>query len=236
MKEDSLELHLESQDSIRQKVYRHLRNEILNGLIPPGSRMVESRLAGRIGTSRTPVREALHLLEGEGLLESIPRVGYRVKGLDWDEVEEIVGIREVNETLAIGWALKRITPEEIRALEDNLAQAEAAIRSGSPESAVDYDAEFHEILVRASGSVRLTELCQSLRRHMLRYRIGSLSRPEVGLEAVAGHRRILASLKAGDLEGAQAALREHLEISKQAIRRTKFESPPGQDRKGGGDA
>ena len=229
MKEERLDLNIGSQDSIRQKVYRHLRDEILDGRISPGSRMVESRLADSIGTSRTPVREALHLLEGEGLLESIPRVGYRVKGLDWDEVEEIVGIREVNETLAISWALKRITLEELKALEENVVQAEAAIRSGRPESAVDYDAEFHEILVRASGSARLTELCQSLRRHMLRYRIGSLSRPEVGLEAVGGHRRILNCLKDSDLEGAQKALREHLETSKRAIRRTQFDSPPDQD-------
>jgi DNA-binding GntR family transcriptional regulator len=65
--------------SIREKVYDVIRNGILNGRIAPGDRMVETRLAKQIKTSRTPVREALHMLEMEGLLEAIPRVGYRVK-------------------------------------------------------------------------------------------------------------------------------------------------------------
>ena len=62
--------------------------------------MVETRLAQQINTSRTPVREALHMLEMEGLLEPIPRVGYRVKRIEWDEVEEICAIPAVNESLA----------------------------------------------------------------------------------------------------------------------------------------
>lgn len=93
-------LSIRRQPSIRQKVYTAIRNDILNGRIVPGEHMVETRLANQIKTSRTPVREALHMMEREGLLESIPRVGYRVKALEWDEVEEICEIRTVNETLA----------------------------------------------------------------------------------------------------------------------------------------
>src|SRR4030042_1887168 len=78
--------------------------------------MVETRLAEEIRTSRTPVREALHMLEREGLLESIPRVGYRVKQIHWNEVEEVCEIRAVNETLAARWAMDRITHQELQAL------------------------------------------------------------------------------------------------------------------------
>jgi DNA-binding GntR family transcriptional regulator len=179
--------------------------------------MVETQLAKQINTSRTPVREALHMLEMEGLLEAIPRVGYRVKQIEWDEIEEICEIRTVNETLAARWAMNRITPKEIQALEENLAVAETEIRHGNPMSFVERDAEFHEILVRASGSKRLLELCQLLRRHMLRYRIEALYLPETGLEAIEEHRRIVDCLRSKDEEGVAVAIRDHLEKSKREI-------------------
>ena len=208
--------------SIREKVYDVIRNGILNGRIAPGDRMVETRLAREIKTSRTPVREALHMLEMEGLLEAIPRVGYRVRQIEWDEVEEICEIRAVNETLAVRWAVKRITPKEVQLLEENLMVAESAVKGGNPESFVVHDAEFHEILVRASGSARLLELCQLLRRHMLRYRIESLYLPETALRAIAGHRRILECIRGNDADGIEEAIRDHLEQSKQDIQRYAF--------------
>ncbi len=208
--------------SIRKKVYTALREHVLDGSFPPGERLVESRIAEQIKTSRTPVREALHLLEGEGLLESIPRAGYRVKSLHWEEVEEICEIRVVNETLAARWAMKRITPTELVALEKNLRVAEHEVRSGNPTAFVHRDAEFHEILAHASRSERLLELCQLLRKHMLRYRIESLYLPETALRAIQGHRRILEALKASDESGLEKAIRNHLEQSKVDTRRYAF--------------
>jgi GntR family transcriptional regulator, rspAB operon transcriptional repressor len=208
--------------SIRKKVFTAIREYILDGSFPPGERLVESRIAEQIKTSRTPVREALHLLESEGLLESIPRAGYRVKSLHWEEVEEICEIRVVNETLAARWAMKRITPKELVALENNLRVAEHEVRSGNPKAFVHRDAEFHEILAHASRSERLLELCQLLRKHMLRYRIESLYLPETALRAIQGHRRILEALKASDESGLEEAMRNHLEQSKIDTRRYAF--------------
>jgi DNA-binding GntR family transcriptional regulator len=200
---------------IREKVYDVIREEILNGDIVPGQRIIEARLAEQIGASRTPVREALHLLEKEGLLESIPRVGYCVKPLDWSEVEEICHIRAVNEALAARWAIKRIGRKELLALENNLTMAEHEIINGNPKSFVNRDAEFHDIIAKASGSERLVELCEVLRRHMLRYRIESFHIPEVGMRAIQGHRRILDCIRAGDEAGVQEAIFAHLEQSKE---------------------
>lgn len=216
--------------SIRQKVYSVIRNEILNGRILPGERLVETRLAEQIKTSRTPVREALHMMEMEGLLEAIPRVGYRVKQIEWDEVEEICEIRAVNETLAARWAMNSITRKEIQALEKNIAVAEAEVKGGNPRSFVELDAEFHEILVRASGSKRLLELCQLLRCHMLRYRIESLYLPESALRAIRGHRRILDCIKRKDDEGIDGTIRDHLEKSKKDIQHYAFSKNHGEDK------
>lgn len=228
MLDKSLKVVIRHPVSIREKVYAAIRNDVLNGRIPPGARMVETRLAKQIKTSRTPVREALHMLEMEGLLEAIPRVGYRVKRIEWDEVEEICEIRTVNETLAARWAMNRITPKEVRALEANLAVAEAEAKQGTPKSFVELDAEFHETLARASGSRRLLELCQMLRRHMLRYRIESIFHEENVLRAIKGHRAIVACIKRKDKDGIEMAIRKHLEQSKRDIQRYAFEE--GQER------
>ncbi len=220
--EKKLKLAIRGPVSIREKVYNVIRDDILNSVIPPRARMVETQLAKQINTSRTPVREALHMLEMEGLLEAIPRVGYRVKQIEWHEIEEICEIRTVNETLAARWAMNRITPKEIQALDESLAVAEAEIRQGNPRSFVERDAEFHEILVRACGSKRLLELCQLLRRHMLRYRIEALYLPETGLGAIEQHRRIVDCLRSKDEEGVAVAIRDHLEKSKREIHRYAF--------------
>lgn len=208
--------------SIREKVYAAIRNDILDGRIAPGERVVETRLADQIKTSRTPVREALHMLEREGLLEAIPRVGYSVKQITWDEIEEISEIRMANECLAARWAMKRITPRELGALEQNLAISESEVKAGNPQAFVELDAEFHEILARASGSVRLLELCQMLRRHMLRYRIESIFRKENVIRGIGWHHRIFDCLKKKDEAGITEAVRLHLEQAKDDIQRFAF--------------
>ena len=76
---------IEHPVSIRHKVYEYLRNEILSNRISGGTRLVEGQLAKKINVSRTPIREALHILEMENLVESFPRVSYRVKELRWED-------------------------------------------------------------------------------------------------------------------------------------------------------
>ncbi len=218
-----LKLTIRNPVSIREKVYDVIRNDILNGHIAPGERVIETRLAEQIKTSRTPVREALHMLEREGFLEAIPRVGYQVKQITWDEIEEICEIRAVNECLAARWAMQRMTPKELQALEENLSISEAEVEQGNPRSFVEFDAEFHEILARASGSERLLELCQMLRRHMLRYRIESIFRKENVLRAIEGHKTIVAYIQRKEEDGVEMAIKQHLEQSKRDIQRYAFD-------------
>src|SRR5512139_1624509 len=94
-------LVIKDTKTIRRRIYEHLREQLLNGEIPPGQHLIEAKVAKDLGTSRTPVREALHSLELEGLIESIPRVGYIVKPTSEQEVEEICEIRMAIEGVAI---------------------------------------------------------------------------------------------------------------------------------------
>ena len=114
-------------------------------------------------------------------------------------------------------------PGDLTALEKNLSQAELDVEAGRPESFVDHDAEFHDIIARASGSPRLWELCSTLRRHMLLYRRESIYLAENALRAIGGHKRIVDRLHEFDKEGVAVAVREHIEQSKRDIRRYAFE-------------
>jgi len=215
-------LVIKNAKSIRQKIYRHLREQLLNGEIPPHQHLVEARIAREIGTSRTPIREALHSLELEGLIESIPRVGYVVKPIDEDEVEEICEIRGAIEGVGARWAMEKAPQKLIEDLKKNILASEEKAVQEDPKIFVELDAQFHEIIARLSGSKRLQELGQTLRRHMLRYRLQSIYLAENVLRAIQGHKRILEAIEKGNLEEVSRAIKCHLEQSKKDILRYAF--------------
>lgn len=214
----SKKLVIEQPSPIRKQVYEHLRDQILENTIEPGNRLVEAQIAKSFGISRTPVREALHLLEKDGFIESIPRVGYRIKKLIMDELEEIFEIRKINEELACRWAIKKITPASIKALEYNIKKTEQVLKKKQPEEFLELDQEFHETLVLASGSQHLTDLCQQLRRLMLRYRMDSIKKLDTVEEALKGHTAILKALKIKNESALMEALETHLNYSKLDIK------------------
>ncbi len=98
-------LVIKTSSTIRKKVYNFLREQLLSGEIQPHQHLIEAKIARDIGTSRTPVREAFHSLELEGLIESRPRAGYVVKPISEKEVEEICEIRATIEGLGARWAM-----------------------------------------------------------------------------------------------------------------------------------
>lgn len=93
---------------------------------------------------------------------------------------------------------------------------------GDVRAFVDLDAQFHEIIAKQSGSRRLLELAQTLRRHMLRYRIESIYMVDTVLRAINGHKAILRAIEKADLEEVEQAIRHHLEQSKMDILRFAF--------------
>jgi len=215
-------LVIKNTKSIRQKIYGHLREQLLNGEILPHQHLVEAKIAKEIGTSRTPIREALHSLELEGLIESIPRVGYVVKPISEDEVEEICEIRGAIEGVGARWAMEKAPQKLIEDLRKNISISEKVASQGNPKAFVELDAQFHEIIARLSGSRRLQELGQTLRRHMLRYRIQSIYLTENVLSAIQGHKGILEAIEKGHLEEVNRAIKVHLEQSKRDILRYAF--------------
>ena len=213
---------VENPTLIKDQVYDKIKKEILSGSISPGSRVLEGRLAKQVNVSRTPVREALHVLEKEGFLESFPRVGYRVRQITWMEAIEINEIRAVLEPLAVKKAIESEDQSYIGELEEVLKKTEKAARQNQINSFLQYDAEFDEIIVRASGMKTLVDVWATLRHRLKLYRMGAQDSLETMMRSIKGHWKILECLKVKDKEGVNRAIIEHLEDSKQDIRRIRF--------------
>ena len=137
---------------IREKVYEYLREGILNGEIKAGERLIESTIADDIGTSRTPVREALHTLEREGLVESLHRIGYLVRPISESEVSELCEIRLALEALALRWALHKDPVGLAKSMRENLSRCEQQVARGNLKAFVELDAQFHALISRIADS------------------------------------------------------------------------------------
>jgi DNA-binding GntR family transcriptional regulator len=221
-------LVIRENKTIRRKIYEYLREQLLRGEIAPHEHLIEAKIAEKIGTSRTPVREALHSLELEGLIASIPRVGYVVKSISADEVEEICEIRAAIEGLAARWAIEKGYGKLVEELKKNISMSEEKVSKGNVKAFVDMDAQFHEIISKCSGSQRLLELAQTLRRHMLRYRIQSIYAVDNVLRAIDGHKGILKAIEKKNLEEVSQAIRHHMEQSKRDVLQYAFKETPQQ--------
>ena len=219
-------LVIKDTKTIRRRIYEHLREQLLNGEIPPRQHLIEAKIAKELGTSRTPVREAFHSLELEGLIESIPRVGYVVKSISEQEVGEICEIRMAIEGLAARWAMEKAYKKLIEELKKNISISDTKVSKGNAKAFIDLDARFHEIIARFSGSKRLLELSQTLRRHMLRYRIQSIYSVDNVIRAIEGHKGIVQAIKKRDLDEVNQAIRNHMEQSKKDVLRYAFKETP----------
>jgi DNA-binding GntR family transcriptional regulator len=203
--------------TIRQKVYEHVRASILDGELQPGDRLVEAEIGRSIGTSRTPVREALHALERENLVSVIPRIGYVVNEMSEKELDDLSEIRLVLETLALRWAMQADARSLARSLRLNIEQAEELIEKGELKSFVDLDLRFHETISKFADSERLQELTLNIRQYMLRYQKRSLYENINISRALAAHREILRAVENDDRDGAQAALSDHIKQARKDI-------------------
>ena len=214
---------IEDATLVRGQIYEKVKQAILSGDIPMGCRLLEGRLAEQLNVSRTPVREALHVLEMEGFLESFPRVGYRVRQITLEEALEIYEIRGVLEPLAARKAIESDDQSYIDLLEQAIAKSETAGKREQLDAFFQYDAAFDEIIVRASGMKTLLNIWAVLRHRLKLYRMGVQVSASIRLKAVNGHRRILKCLKARDQSAVNTAIREHLENFKQDIKRVAFD-------------
>jgi DNA-binding GntR family transcriptional regulator len=207
-----------------QGVYQRIMDEIRAGLLMPGARLREVELADRFGISRTPVREALRLLESEGLVVHLPRQGASLRRLDHAEVVELYEMRAVLEGTAARLASRTATDveiSEIGALNSDLAAAPAA------EQAQALNRQFHRTLLNAARNRFLIRAMRGLQRTLLILGPTTLASPDRAIDAVAEHDAVLRAMQARDGAGAEAAMRLHVEAALAArLRGMRMIDPP----------
>jgi DNA-binding GntR family transcriptional regulator len=217
LKKSSLrKTHPKSAIPVREKVYEYLKSTILSGRFNPGKRLTEEHLAKEIGVSRTPVREALHKLELEGLIKPLETRGFIVSRDSKDEVEELFEIREILEGYALRIISKGISEQVIEQLNGLIEKAEDALRRKKIEEVFKWNTKFHDMLHGlVTEKRRLHRQMVNVRKYVLRYRKGTLQYPDGGKRAIEGHRKILMALRLKDPELCERIMREHIRQAKE---------------------
>ena len=155
---DDMKIENADKYTLSGKVFHRLRKDILNGKYKENEELREVAIAGELGVSRTPVREALRQLELEGLVLIIPNKGAYVQGITEKDVEDIYMIRSLLEGLCVKIATQKISPQKIEELEENIILSEFHAKKMHGEQLAELDNNFHEILYEASESKILEHL------------------------------------------------------------------------------
>ncbi|HET8569010.1 MAG TPA: GntR family transcriptional regulator [Candidatus Limnocylindria bacterium] len=216
----------ESDVTSQDLVLSSMREAIITGALPPGTRLRQEKLAELFGTSRIPVRDALRALEYEGLVSSEPYRGFAVTQLDADDIEEVYDLRILLESHAVRLAVPLITDEDLRALEELYAEMTGAAAGEAQLAARE---RFYMRLYSITGRPRLVRLISRLRQEVAR----SLRYPTLQ-HAPEHHATFFDAIRAGDADRAVSQLSSHYRRVAILIRRyLRGDAMPGARANGG---
>lgn len=207
-----------SGGGLRQEICDILREAIWGGVLKPSQRLNEQWLAGEIGVSRPPLREAIRILEQEGLVEYFPRRGTFVKTLSGRDVVEIYTVRCALEGMAAELAMDRASPDELAALELQIDRVESQPATDLA-SIINADLEFHRALVEASANQRLVahwEQIASQLRLALTLVDSAFFQPNY---VESTHRRLVHAIREHDAPEAQRLTRTLLDVGNSLMER-----------------
>ncbi|MGR9092584.1 MAG: GntR family transcriptional regulator [Gammaproteobacteria bacterium] len=195
------------------KAYAALRQKIFSGELAAGDRLKEREICDELDVSRTPVREALRRLQADGLVVIEPRRGGVVAGINASEADEIYSLGMLLESFGAGLAAKRATEEDLAELDAIIDAMDKTLRKDSPTSRSAYlelDSDLHRHILRITGNRHLGRLIrQVVGLPILIQAFTHYSRADL-LRSLEQHRTIVAALRAGDAEWAEAAMRAHI--------------------------
>jgi len=197
--------------TLRVKAYQEIKDRITYLDLKPGEKIFENEIAESLGISRTPVREALLLLENEQLVECLPRLGYVVKRLTNQEIVEYFSLRRALEVFAVPLIIERITDEEIEGLRANLREAEASVTEGDLRSIIRCETEFHQILYGSTKSKIFSRTISSLVDNFQLIRAIAMMAPGGRRESVSDHKCILEAIERRDGDEFLRLIKEHID-------------------------
>jgi DNA-binding GntR family transcriptional regulator len=201
----------QSPPSLRESVYEHIKHRIVRNLIRPGEILYVDRLATELGVSRTPVREALLLLEGDRLVERSPNHGFSVTSIHAQDIKNVYQVRSLLESAASYHAAHLLPEAQLAQLCALFDEATLRMQQGSYELYLSCDLELHQLILAYCGNPLLAQMAQSLSERSLRIRYFADTVPAEHAEIImTEHLAILDALRERHAERAQEAMRVHL--------------------------
>ncbi len=213
----SMKLNVEQDTPLRESVYNTLRKNILIGELKPGEHLTEIRLGKMLGTSRTPIREAIRKLELDGLVVIVPRSGARVAPISERDLKEVLEIRRALDVLCAELASRRITENGKTALQEAYRRFEEAAENGDKTEVARADVELHDIIAEAAGNERLLQLVGGLADQIYRYRFEYIKDDFHYDRLTREHKAIVQAVITGNEAKAAAASRAHIDNQEKAI-------------------
>ena len=205
-------------ETLTDSVYKSIKKQILSHELALGSRIKDDEIALQLGVSRTPVREAIHSLIRDGLVEAVPRSRTRVRTLSEADINEIFDLRIALESLAAALCADRIPPPELEHLNHLHSLAEAGLKRDDSRPALHFDREMHRVILEYCGNNRLVAIMHNINDYVTLFRNLSERTP-----AHRGfnyrHREIMRALNKEDGEAAARAIEDHIRMAKEQTQR-----------------
>lgn len=210
-------VNLNDYKPLREVIFNTLREAIIAGELKPGERLMEVKLAEKMGVSRTPVREAIRKLELEGLVDMIPRKGAHVAELSVKDIMDVLEVRASLDGLATSLASERITDEEIKELKHILTQFAAYSEKENLQGIIKKDVEFHDLIYRASRNERLIQISSNLREQFQRFRVIYLKDYSSSKDLIKEHDSIFEAISRRDKEASREFAQIHIYNQQKSI-------------------
>lgn len=204
------ESDISDKASLRERVFRRIRESIIMGQYQPGDVLRETAIAKELSVSRTPVREAIRQLELEGLVHSIPNKETVVTGITDVDVQDIFMIRSRLEGVAARRAAERITEEELKEMKEALELTEFYATRQDIEHMGELDHLFHEIIYKAAKSKIMKQVLSDFHSYVQKTRMASMATPGRVKGLIAEHTAIYEAIKAKNGKQAEALMNLHI--------------------------
>jgi DNA-binding GntR family transcriptional regulator len=203
-------IHIKKILTSSGQVAETVRESIVSGRLAPGTKLREIELSAMLGVSRSPIREALRMLESEGLVQISPNRGAFVTQLEEKDLEEIHGLRELLEVYAIRMACEKIAAKDMRELETIMKETEESLDSDDYLAYLKTSQQIHDFFVQRCDNGRLRNLYKNIWNITLAIAALGKTRSPDRRASLAEHKKIVKALLQKDADKAEKYLREHL--------------------------
>ena len=212
-----MEMH--KPTSLSEQIFLRLEEDIINGTYPRGATFSENSLVEKLGVSRTPIREAIHRLQEEHLID-ITSKGITILGVTNEDLLDIYEIRVRIEGLAAAFCAVRASDEDLEELTEAIGLQEYYVNLHDADHIKSFDSTFHEVIYRLSGSAVLRDILIPLHKKVQRFRKVSVESDSRASESLIEHKAIYEAIMAHDPVRAEEAMLRHVKNAKAHIQKS----------------